>query len=620
MKFRLRSLIVALTGMFALCNALHAQVWQSSVPVSGQSYYLYSKQAGKFVNDADGLVDADQIQTTWTFSGSLGSFTLTSNTGKQFAVYPININTASTVATSATNRLTADRTLESNFDTQTGAYGIYRKAKMQNLGSLIPGVDGTLPRNVVSSGNGLATSHDNTPEWQFISVEDFINQPRAKWEWLGEEYGSDKNFYFLNNQTNTFCISASTRMTADIKDAGLFYLEPTNNGNCFLKNEQSGYLTWGRAVVALLYPLDVNRAEVYSLGNRQAEVQMNQNPDNNSLYVIFYDPALGGSDDESFLKVGDNSQLAKEDNVNMNNAYGDNHYNWKLISIPQKNVYIHYCEALEKAKKLLSLTDAVSLLDESDKQKLEDEVNNSTVVRNWKSLEVLEFIKLVASIDDANLSINAAAKYGTFIAPFNMPIPPGVSVYTVNTQPGTAALKLTPSSTIEAGTPYLVYGENSFSKTYYGKCDKKIREVGYKSNDGEFEFKNGGSIADFNKSSVWNGGATDLTGSLKKQLIELGENQDVYILKIQNGRTAFYHCDPNLEGGYTTGKNRCWLVIPKGSNIKTFSFGIDNDANSIDEVISVAGDKTIYDLQGRKVTSVKKGIYVVDGKKVMINK
>ena len=61
---------------------------------------------------------------------------------------------------------------------------------------------------------------------------------------------------------------------------------------------------------------------------------------------------------------------------------------------------------------------------------------------------------------------------------------------------------------------------------------------------------------------------------------------------------------------------RAYLAI-SGANVKEVNLNIDGQATSISEVSNIATIEDIYDLQGRKVLRMNKGVYVSNGKKMI---
>jgi hypothetical protein len=66
--------------------------------------------------------------------------------------------------------------------------------------------------------------------------------------------------------------------------------------------------------------------------------------------------------------------------------------------------------------------------------------------------------------------------------------------------------------------------------------------------------------------------------------------------------------------------HRAWLAIPKGSqSAPAFGYILDGEATGISQIEN--GElriENVYDLQGRKVANPTKGLYIVNGKKVII--
>ena len=90
-----------------------------------------------------------------------------------------------------------------------------------------------------------------------------------------------------------------------------------------------------------------------------------------------------------------------------------------------------------------------------------------------------------------------------------------------------------------------------------------------------------------------------------------------YIVTKKDNGLGFY----KSSGSGTITKGKAYLSAPTTSGAKMLTIGF-NDATGI-ESISELGDKNseseVYDLQGRKVKNPTKGLYIVNGKKVIIN-
>ncbi len=65
--------------------------------------------------------------------------------------------------------------------------------------------------------------------------------------------------------------------------------------------------------------------------------------------------------------------------------------------------------------------------------------------------------------------------------------------------------------------------------------------------------------------------------------------------------------------------NKAYLVLPQASNVSFYSFIFGDGTTAIDDIVTNETDSTlIYDLAGRRVEKAGKGIYIVNGKKLLI--
>ena len=88
---------------------------------------------------------------------------------------------------------------------------------------------------------------------------------------------------------------------------------------------------------------------------------------------------------------------------------------------------------------------------------------------------------------------------------------------------------------------------------------------------------------------------------------------DAYVLSKKNGVVGFY----KLSSGGTIGANKAYLV--SGAGAPEF-FSLDGETTGVNEVRGKMEDVSgeYYDLQGRRVSQPTKGLYIVNGKKVVI--
>ena len=189
----------------------------------------------------------------------------------------------------------------------------------------------------------------------------------------------------------------------------------------------------------------------------------------------------------------------------------------------------------------------------------------------------------------ATLKVVTGVKYGTFIAPFKAEKPENVTLYSVEEVDGTT-LKLGEVSEIAANTPYIVYAdaEETISKTLtaYGTATKDGYQAGL------------------------------LVGTLAGG-DEMTLGADCYLLQKNNDVVGFYKCE--TDKSYKLGANRAYLKYEAPASVKAFFLGDENNETAITALSDLMNGKAeIYDLNGRKLQKLEKGVNIVNGKKVII--
>lgn len=178
-------------------------------------------------------------------------------------------------------------------------------------------------------------------------------------------------------------------------------------------------------------------------------------------------------------------------------------------------------------------------------------------------------------------------KFGTFIAPFKADKPENVTLYSVEDVSGTT-LTLGEKSEIAANTPYIVYAAEEVTEILQGY---------------------GTAYNDTYKVDLLEG---TLTGG------EMTLGADCYLLQKNNGLVGFYQCEEGVN--YKLGANRAYLKYETpAAGVKAFFFGEENQTTAITTLSELMNGKAeIYDLNGRKLRKLEKGINIVNGKKVII--
>ncbi len=153
--------------MLFMVGTAYAQTynWIGSTPTSGGTYYLYTKNQNKFLNDNNSLDAYNTTNTPWTMGGTFPSpYTLTSAGSKQFAMYREWEWTKYTyyLVTNATRKSGDDILFAS--DPNNGYYSIYRANKWATVSG---------DRNIISTTNGIQRTNEPSFEWLFISQTEY---------------------------------------------------------------------------------------------------------------------------------------------------------------------------------------------------------------------------------------------------------------------------------------------------------------------------------------------------------------------------------------------------------------------------------------------------------------
>lgn len=185
------------------------------------------------------------------------------------------------------------------------------------------------------------------------------------------------------------------------------------------------------------------------------------------------------------------------------------------------------------------------------------------------------------------VKVSATNKFSTAVFPFDVDaIPAGLEVYSCNSTNG-ENLVLTKQSKAAAYTPYILYAENDFDGTLSGAVDaSKYSEV-----------------------------VTDgyLCGAVAAQ--EIGGGNGYYVMQNKGEGVMFYSVD---DSSFSIPAGKCWLALPaelQGSA----SFRLDGTTGIAEVKEQGAESKDVYyDLCGRVVENPAKGIYIVNGNKVVV--
>ena len=179
--------------------------------------------------------------------------------------------------------------------------------------------------------------------------------------------------------------------------------------------------------------------------------------------------------------------------------------------------------------------------------------------------------------------INADAQAGTLCLPFDATIPGGVEAWRLSYTSGDAAVATPVETTIPANTPVLLNGSGSATFT-------------------------GASVS-------IDADAANVSGALTGVFAATTVPVKSYVLQYQNPKVGFFQVADDI----TINPFRAYLTAETPAPSLRIIFPEDGDVTGISEIEKMrnADNVTIFDLQGRKVAQPQKGLYIVNGKKVI---
>lgn len=427
------------------------------------------------------------------------------------------------------------------------------------------------------------------------------------------------SYYRIQNTVNeTYTgieIANQSAGTSQMKN----YALDENDPRQIWKLEQDGEKYYLVNVASGLYPQTIAQGsdKTTSVGEKKSDL--------NFRWVV-YTPATSVSDAQYNIFFGEenNGQINVEANGNVNYWYGNNahHYLWKvkktdaeILTLVNNWAKSENLTTNANATKLNVIPDAAQVISPSefaapsvvnaaiDKVKeyadaakptlLQAQAlyNNYTIVNNY-----VNQAKTYGGILDVKYVLKG--QYGTIILPVNYASPQNVKFYTCGAAGANGVLTLVETNTgTKKNQPYIV----EYTGTDVPTVDnpKKYQIIGY---------KNGAATT--NQTVGW------LTGVL-------GENDHVpsgsYILSKYNGRFAFYKVDG--ENVKEAQQYRCYLTIPadQPTAVSAFYLNGEGETTGINTLLNGNnGETEIYDLSGKRLNHLQKGINIVNGQKVLV--
>ena len=212
-----------------------------------------------------------------------------------------------------------------------------------------------------------------------------------------------------------------------------------------------------------------------------------------------------------------------------------------------------------------------------------------------------EFTNIVEMIENPFELTVSAARYATLYLDYNAIIPEGVEVYTANTVDGNRLMMQQVTGTLPANTGVIVRAEQ-----------------------GTYTFELSFDEAEAIESNLFR-------GSVEDEYITPEKNAKYYVLSMKDGVVGMYE-DALTGGMFKNNAHKAYLVLsPKIgiydeevdtedpgmqlSNSYYFDFG---GTTAIDPVVTECEENVYYDLNGRRVENPTRGIYILNGKKILV--
>lgn len=196
---------------------------------------------------------------------------------------------------------------------------------------------------------------------------------------------------------------------------------------------------------------------------------------------------------------------------------------------------------------------------------------------------ILDYI-LLEKVTSEDVAVSAI-KFATYVPTCNVVVPADAKVYTAKVNEAKSAVVLTEvpaNSVIAKGTPVLVGAE-----------------------PGSYNF----AASTEEAATIENNDLKAATADTK------GDGSTIYALVEQDGKAVF----APLKEGVAVSLGHAYLELPAASATRFYSIQFGGETTGINEVNAAAkADGAYYTLQGVKTSKAAKGIYIHNGKKVVI--
>ena len=171
------------------------------------------------------------------------------------------------------------------------------------------------------------------------------------------------------------------------------------------------------------------------------------------------------------------------------------------------------------------------------------------------------------------------AYYGTINLPVAVTLPEGLMAYSAVADGEVLTLKkVVENGVLAANQPVILYSEADVT---------------------ELAITTGGTGA----------GSNELSGTIAAETVAAGEN---YVLGMKSSEVGFYLYNNTEMPGF-----KAYLPKASTSNVRAFTFSFNDVEDAIRAIENEDSNLDIYDVAGRRVQKAQKGLYIVNGKKVM---
>ena len=215
---------------------------------------------------------------------------------------------------------------------------------------------------------------------------------------------------------------------------------------------------------------------------------------------------------------------------------------------------------------------------------------NSNKVGYWKSTAVDEGSAIVLSNTLPAISLNESdgKHYATYYLPFAAKAPEGVKAYAGTVSNGSVKLTEYANGVIPANKGVLLVSDNATSATFTLANDADVTTI-----DNDLKGVNA---------------VTELAG--------VDNSEQVRIFSTKDGVAGFYKPNSNIT---SLAANKAYVMAPTAQGALALNFGGDvTGVNSVSDNAAMPHSAVIYDLAGRRVSHVVKGVYVINGKKIIV--